>query len=112
MSTTPFNEPGQGMPNVVAWSAREPVQNTDPNVVPSPAAAAASDDSAPFSPLETRAHQMFPRLTDNEIERMSRFGTAAHWRQGEWLFRMGETGRGMVVVLKGLVRVTRRNALG
>ncbi|KAK44457.1 thioredoxin reductase [Caballeronia jiangsuensis] len=112
MSTTPFNEPGQGMPNVVAWSAREPLESSNPNVVASPAAAAASDDSAPFSPLETRAHQMFPRLTDNEIERMSRFGTASHWRQGEWMFRMGETGRGMVIVLKGLVRVTRRNALG
>ena len=93
--------------------AREPLENPNPNVVPTAAAAAStSDDNAPFSPLESRMHQMFPRLTDNEIERMSRFGTPAHYRAGEWIFRVGETGRGMVIVLKGTVRVTRRDALG
>ncbi|MFM0321879.1 FAD-dependent oxidoreductase [Caballeronia glebae] len=113
MSTTPFNESHQDMPNVVAWSAREPLENPNPNVVPTAAAApSTSDDNAPFSPLESRMHQMFPRLTDNEIERMSRFGTPAHYRAGEWIFRVGETGRGMVIVLKGTVRVTRRDALG
>jgi thioredoxin reductase (NADPH) len=111
MSTTPNSEHGDDMPNVVAWSAREP--SDDPNVVRSGAPApAAADNSAAFSPLQTREHQMFPILTENEIERMSRFGTHARYDAGEWMFRTGETGRGMVIVLQGTVRVIRRDALG
>jgi thioredoxin reductase (NADPH) len=110
MSTQPGGAAGSGMPDVVAWNAREPAD--DPNVVPTAVAAPASDDHAPFSPLNTRMHQMFPVLTDSEIERMSRFGTPASYRAGEWMFRTGETGRGMVIVLKGTVRITRRDALG
>ncbi len=68
--------------------------------------------SAPFSPLQTREHQMFPILTEGEIERMSRFGAPARYRAGDWMFRTGETGRGMVIVLKGTVRVICRDALG
>jgi thioredoxin reductase (NADPH) len=110
MSTTPNSEQGD-MPDVMAWSAREP--SDDPNVVRASAQTpAATEDSAPFSPLHTRMHQMFPILTDNEIERMSRFGRPACYSAGDWLFRTGETGRGMVIVLKGTVRVIRRDALG
>jgi len=112
MSTTPSNGHAMEMPNVIAWSPGMPPPD-DPNVVATGVSASASaDDNAPFSPLQTRSHQMFPRLTDAEIERMSRFGTAARWRAGEWMFRMGEVGRGMVIILSGLVRVTRRDALG
>ncbi|WP_244829089.1 FAD-dependent oxidoreductase [Caballeronia sp. TF1N1] len=112
MSTTPNNEHGADMPNVVAWSARVP-SSEDPNVVPSTTVVepAAADENAPYSPLNSRMHQMFPILTANEIERMSRFGSAARWRKGEWLFRTGDLGRGMVIVLSGSVRVTRRDAL-
>ncbi|QSN63379.1 FAD-dependent oxidoreductase [Caballeronia sp. M1242] len=111
MSTTPNSDRATQMPNVVAWSPGMPPP--DDSGTPAPAAAAAPEaESAPFSPLQTRAHQMFPRLTDDEIQRMSRFGEAARWRAGEWMFRTGEVGRGMVVILKGLVRVTRRDALG
>ncbi|WP_250474459.1 FAD-dependent oxidoreductase [Caballeronia sp. GAFFF1] len=110
MSTTPNSDHATQMPNVVAWSPGMPPP--DDSGTPAPAAAAPEAESAPFSPLQTRAHQMFPRLTDDEIQRMSRFGKAARWRAGEWMFRTGEVGRGMVVILKGLVRVTRRDALG
>jgi thioredoxin reductase (NADPH) len=107
MSTTPSQLDPELPPAVWNGSATA----DDPNVVPS-SVPVTSDDNAPFSPLQSRVHQMFPVLTDSEIERMSRFGHPQHYRAGEWMFRMGETGRGMVVVLKGLVRVTRRDALG
>ncbi|TCK38366.1 thioredoxin reductase (NADPH) [Paraburkholderia sp. BL8N3] len=113
MSTGMSADPSREiLPGVVAWSPRGPSE--DPNVMPTGASSAPSSEGedAPFSPLETRAHQMFPKLTHSEIERMRRFGTIAHWKAGQELFRMGETGRGMVVVLKGLVRINRRDALG
>lgn len=95
----------------VAWNAREP--SDDPNVVCTGAPApTTNDNSAAFSPQQTREHQMFPVLTENEIERMSRFGKPARYDAGEWMFRTGETGRGMVIVLKGTVRVIRRDAFG
>jgi thioredoxin reductase (NADPH) len=110
MSTSPGGLDPE-LPQAV-WSTHEPTSD-DPNVVPSGApATSASDANAPFSPLQSRMHQMFPTLTDNEIERMSRFGFAQHYKAGEWMFRVGETGRGMVIVLKGMVRVIRRDALG
>ncbi|VXC79177.1 Cyclic nucleotide-regulated FAD-dependent pyridine nucleotide-disulfide oxidoreductase [Burkholderia sp. 8Y] len=110
MSTTPNSERAAPMPNVIAWSPGMPPP--DDSDTAAQGASAPEAESAPFSPLQTRAHQMFPRLTDDEIRRMARFGTAARWRAGEWMFRTGEVGRGMVIVLKGLVSVTRRDALG
>ena len=67
---------------------------------------------APFSPLESRVHQMHPRLSDDEIERMRRFGTVKHFRTGELMFETGVRSPGMFVVLQGRIRVTRRDGLG
>jgi thioredoxin reductase (NADPH) len=67
---------------------------------------------APFSLLQTRGHQMFPTLTADEIDRIRRFGHAHHWRADELLFRTGERGPGMVVLLRGSVEITRRDAFG
>jgi thioredoxin reductase (NADPH) len=61
--------------------------------------------------LEMRREQMFPRLEPAEIERLRRFGTLKTWRAGEHLMKAGETGPGMIAVLKGCVRITRRNAV-
>ncbi|WP_081715812.1 FAD-dependent oxidoreductase [Paraburkholderia mimosarum] len=67
---------------------------------------------APFSTLSSRRHQMFPELTDDEIARLARFGERRHWAAGELLFRTGETGPGMFVLLSGSARVFQRDGLG
>jgi thioredoxin reductase (NADPH) len=62
--------------------------------------------------VETRRHQMFPVLGAAEIERIRRFGTVQHYRDGDWLFRAGDPGPGMFVVLQGTVAITHRDGLG
>ena len=67
---------------------------------------------APFSNLSTRRHQMFPELTNEEIDRLRRFGEVTRRGAGEYLFLTGQKGPGMFVILCGGVRITRRDALG
>jgi thioredoxin reductase (NADPH) len=64
------------------------------------------------SVAETRRHQIFPTLEPAEIERMRRFGEICCYRPGEALARVGDVGRGMVIVLEGKFDVTRRAAGG
>ncbi len=68
-------------------------------------------DTAP-SELLSRRHQMFPLLTDAEIARIHRFGTVQAYRRGEHLFRAGQPGPGMFIVLKGVVALSQRDGLG
>lgn len=67
---------------------------------------------APYSMLESRSHQMFPTLTPAEIDRIRRFGAIHTWKAGEFLFRIGDAGRGMHVILSGRARVDQRDGLG
>ena len=67
---------------------------------------------ATSSTIETRRHQMFPTLSAADIERVRRFGTARRYASGDCLFRAGEPGPGMFVVLKGIVAITQRDGLG
>jgi thioredoxin reductase (NADPH) len=67
---------------------------------------------APFSNLSTRRHQMFPELSREEIDRLRRFGEVQHWTDGDMLFRTGEPGPGMFVLLSGVVKLTQRDGLG
>src|SRR5260370_35962191 len=67
---------------------------------------------APFSLLNTRRHQMFPRLTAAEIDRMRRFATERHWEANEMLFEASRPAPGMLVLLRGAMRLTRRDRLG
>ena len=67
---------------------------------------------APYSMLETRRHQMFPTLTHAEIDRIRRFGQKQAWQAGELLFRVGDAGRGMFVILSGRVRIDQRDGFG
>ena len=60
----------------------------------------------------SRSHQMFPALTEAEIERVSRFGTVRHYMQGARLFAAGEPSLGMFVVLRGHVSISQRDGLG
>jgi thioredoxin reductase (NADPH) len=62
--------------------------------------------------VDTRAEQMFPRLLPDEIERLRRFGEVRRYVQGAALWRLGETGHGLTVILSGAVVVTRRDEHG
>jgi thioredoxin reductase (NADPH) len=62
--------------------------------------------------LVNRREQMFPTLTDAEIERIGRFGTLRNYARGERLFAAGEPGPGMFVVLKGKLAISQRDGLG
>jgi thioredoxin reductase (NADPH) len=62
--------------------------------------------------IEHRRPQMFPRLSDARIERTRRFGTLESWKAGETMFRAGEPGLGIRVILGGNVLLTRRDGLG
>jgi thioredoxin reductase (NADPH) len=62
--------------------------------------------------LAERAHQAFPELTPEQIQRMGSLGVRQVWADGELLFEAGKTGPGLFVVLKGEVAITRRDGLG
>lgn len=72
-------------------------------------------DDAPYTPYSTmhsRLEQMFPVLTDEELQRIRRFGVVHQHADGERLFAVGEAGRGMDVVLSGQVAIRHRDGLG
>src|ERR1700719_2406189 len=65
-----------------------------------------------MSTIDTRREQMFPKLEPREIDRLRRFGDVRRYSAGEALFVTGEIAPGMVVLIKGSVRVTRRDPFG
>src|ERR1700738_2558763 len=65
-----------------------------------------------MSTIDIRNEQMFPKLAPNEIDRLRRFGKVRHYAPGEPLFVTGNVAPGMYVLIKGSVRVTRRDPLG
>jgi thioredoxin reductase (NADPH) len=77
-------------------------------VVDVTAAEAGSSNAA----LASRFQQMFPVLSDAEIERVRRFGDVKRFPAGELLFHAGEAVPGMYVILSGRVAIEPRDALG
>jgi thioredoxin reductase (NADPH) len=63
-------------------------------------------------PHYPRFEQTFPVLSPDEIARMRRFGTVETFAAGDWLYRAGEPGPGMFVILRGHVAITQRDGLG
>ena len=59
-----------------------------------------------------RWHQIFPVLTDAEIDRINRFGAIHSYAAGEFLYRAGGMSPGMFVLLSGTIRYTARDGLG
>ncbi|WP_231499456.1 cyclic nucleotide-binding domain-containing thioredoxin-disulfide reductase [Caulobacter sp. UNC358MFTsu5.1] len=53
---------------------------------------------------------MFPLLLPEEIDRIRRFGDIAHAKAGAMLAQAGEVSPGLMVVLEGRARVSRRDA--
>jgi thioredoxin reductase (NADPH) len=62
--------------------------------------------------LESRQDQMFPKLDAVEIERLQRFGEVGCFAAGEALAEVGKVNRGLILVLAGEVRTTRRDRRG
>src|SRR4030088_1175995 len=65
-----------------------------------------------MSTIDNRREQMFPTLAPQEIDRIRRFGRIRRYAAGEALFTTGEIAPGMYVLIKGDVRVVRRDPLG
>jgi len=57
--------------------------------------------------IATRGAQMFPRLGDEEVARLARFGEPCSYRAGEAVARVGEAGSGLFLVLSGRIEVSR-----
>ncbi|MFM0075965.1 FAD-dependent oxidoreductase [Paraburkholderia sediminicola] len=70
--------------------------------------------SAPRLPasLGAPSDHLYPRFSEADIDRMRRFGTLEHWNAGDVMFRTGQPGLGMRVLLSGQARLTRRDGLG
>lgn len=62
--------------------------------------------------IAARHDQMFPVLTDADIERMRRFGTARSYTAGERIVTAGEVSPGLVVILSGKVDITQAGGRG
>jgi thioredoxin reductase (NADPH) len=62
--------------------------------------------------LSTRREQMFPVLGEGDLARAARFGTPCTYEAGQYLFRAGEPGPGMFILLRGLVSISQRDGLG
>lgn len=62
--------------------------------------------------VETRSHQMFPVLDAADAARVRRFGEVRHYPAGSCLFKAGEAGAGMYLVLSGSVAITQRDGRG
>lgn len=56
-----------------------------------------------------RYEQMFPVLTDAELERVRRFGKLCHYAAGDLLYRAGSICPGVFVMLSGKVRIVIRD---
>ena len=59
--------------------------------------------------IATRGPQMFPRLTEDELARLARFGEPRTYRAGESVARVGEIGPGLLLILSGQVEVTQNS---
>src|SRR3954464_321797 len=66
----------------------------------------------PFDSFAGRREQMFPVLAEGDLARAARFGSARHYAAGEYLFRAGQPGPGMFILLRGLVTISQRDGLG
>ena len=77
-----------------------------------PGNATPAGPAASNAALASRFHQMFPVLSEAEIDRVRRFGEVRRFPAGELLFQAGEAVPGMYVILSGRVAIVPRDALG
>ncbi|HEY0064916.1 MAG TPA: FAD-dependent oxidoreductase [Telluria sp.] len=65
-----------------------------------------------MSKMESRRDQMFPTLSEGDIARLTRFGAVRSWDDGATVFAAGGANPGMLVVLKGRLRITQCDGMG
>jgi thioredoxin reductase (NADPH) len=68
--------------------------------------------SPEVSTLATRRSQVFPVLEEEEVQRLARFGEPRTFEPGEYLATAGRHSPGVMVILSGNVRVTRKDVVG
>ena len=61
---------------------------------------------------QERRQQMFPRLSDAQIERVTRHGVRRYVPAGEQLFAQGDAGMGIHVILSGALEIVRPGVVG
>jgi thioredoxin reductase (NADPH) len=61
------------------------------------------------SVLDTRRDQMFPVLSAEEVDRLSRLGETRRFAKGDFVARTGEPTAGLLLILAGSVHVAPRN---
>jgi thioredoxin reductase (NADPH) len=71
-----------------------------------------SELEIPYSSLEYRRHQMFPRLSAAEIESVRRFARPMPFKAGELIFKTGQIALGLFVLLHGRVQIISRDSFG
>src|SRR5579864_3365187 len=71
-----------------------------------------SELDIPYSSLEYRQHQMFPRLSAAEIQSLRRFARPMSFKAGELIFETGQVALGLFVLLRGRVRIYSRDSFG
>ncbi len=71
---------------------------------------AESDDAGVLA--HPRYAQMFPVLTETEIERVRRYGSLVHHATGDMLYRAGSLCPGVFLLLSGRVRIVGHDGLG
>jgi thioredoxin reductase (NADPH) len=57
----------------------------------------------------TRGAQMFPRLSDEELARLARFGEPRSYRAGEMVVRVGDVPPGLQLIMSGRLEVTQHD---
>ncbi|MDX8525558.1 FAD-dependent oxidoreductase [Mesorhizobium sp. MSK_1335] len=62
--------------------------------------------------IATRRDQMFPILTDADIERMRRFGVRRAYAAGDRIVTAGTVSPGLILILSGKVDITQAGGLG
>jgi thioredoxin reductase (NADPH) len=62
--------------------------------------------------IATRGAQMFPRLTDEEMARLAKFGEPRRYPAGERVVRVGEVPPGLQLILSGRLEVTQHDRAG
>ena len=73
----------------------------------------ARPQQAGISPTyDTRAEQMFFKFSDEELERLGRFGMRCSFAEGAMVARTGEAGHGLLLILCGEVEVRRKEKGG
>ena len=90
----------------------EPLNNEASDAQTAAAPLEAAPAEAPYSSLNSRMHQMFPTLSEANIERMRQFGDVVCFKAGTQIVHVGAPAPGMHVVLKGAMRIVRRDAMG